>query len=78
MAVGRLVGWLVGVLVCASLVLCAGNQGLSSLQDLYGPAKYRPVSRGSYYLEFNYFHLVSLMSRLKFSYTIPALRILYK
>jgi len=38
-AVGRLVGWLVGVVVCASLLLCAGNQGLSSLQDLYGPAK---------------------------------------
>lgn len=39
MAVGRLVGWLVGVVVCASLLLCAGNQGLSSLQDPCGPAK---------------------------------------
>lgn len=57
MAVGRLVGWLVGVVVCAPLVLCAGNQGVSRLYKRHGPAKYRPVSRGSHYLRFNYFPL---------------------
>lgn len=41
MAVGRLVGWLVGVVVCAPLVLCAGNQGVSRLYKRHGPAKYR-------------------------------------